>query len=94
MLQDSLQVTFVYGISPGLDISYSQAKELELLKDKLDQLKNAGCKGFALLWDDIDTTLPIEDREAFDSLAEAQATVTNKVFIHLGQPLFLLCPVE
>ena len=57
-------------------------------------MKNAGCKGFALLWDDIDTTLPIEDREAFNTLAEAQASVTNKVFVHLGRPLFLLCPVE
>ena len=51
-------VTFVYGISPGLDISYSKAKEIGLLKAKLDQLKSAGCGGFCLLWDDIETTLP------------------------------------
>ena len=51
-------VTFVYGISPGLDISYSKAKEVGLLKAKLDQLKSAGCGGFCLLWDDIETTLP------------------------------------
>ena len=85
---------FFSGISPGLDISYSQAKELDHLKEKLDQLKKVGCKGFALLWDDIDTTLPLEDREAFDSLADAHVAITNKVFTYLGRPTFLLCPVE
>ena len=29
-------------------MSYSQAKELELLKNKLDQLKKIGCTGFAV----------------------------------------------
>lgn len=88
-------VTFVYGISPGLDIAYSQTKEVDLLKSKLDQLKNAGCSGFCLLWDDIDTTLPPEDADAFGSLAEAQIAISNKVFAHLGRPSsFLFCPTE
>ena len=87
-------VTFVYGISPGLDISYSKTKEVNLLKAKLDQLKSAGCGGFCLLWDDIDTTLPREDSDAFESLAEAQIAVSNQVFTHLGRPLFLFCPTE
>merc|ERR1711971_501654 len=87
-------VTFVYGISPGLDISYSKAKEIGLLKAKLDQLKSAGCGGFCLLWDDIETTLPQEDSHAFESLAEAQIAISNQVFAHLGRPLFLFCPTE
>ena len=29
-------------------MSYSQTKELELLKNKLDQLKKIGCTGFAV----------------------------------------------
>ena len=58
-------VTFVYGISPGLDISYSKAKEVGLLKAKLDQLKSAGCGGFCLLWDDIETTLPQVSKDVF-----------------------------
>jgi len=87
-------VTFVYGISPGLDISYSKAKEVGLLKAKLDQLKSAGCGGFCLLWDDIETTLPQEDSHAFESLAEAQIAISNQVFAHLGRPLFLFCPTE
>ena len=87
-------VTFVYGISPGLDITYSKRKEIALLKAKLEQLKKLGCKGFALLWDDIDTNLPPEDEEAFETLADAQVSVSNEVHAHLGRPPFLLCPVE
>ena len=87
-------VTFYYGISPGLDMSYSNPAELERLKAKCDQLVEAGCKGFCLLWDDIDTELPIEDQEAFETLAEAHVAITNKLFVHLKRPAFLLCPVE
>lgn len=87
-------VIFVYGISPGLDMSYSQARELDHLKAKLDQLKQAGCEGYCLLWDDIDTTLPPEDGDAFETLAEAHVAVTNKIYAHLGRPPFLLCPTE
>ena len=62
-------VTFFYGISPGLDIGYSNPKDVADLKAKCDDLRSLGCEAFALLWDDIDTTLPKEDRGAFrDSL--------------------------
>ena len=77
-----------------ISFSYSQSKELDHLKAKLDQLKQAGCGGYCLLWDDIDTTLPPEDEDAFDTLAEAHVAVTNKIFAHLGRPPFLLCPTE
>lgn len=53
-----------------------------------------GCDAFALLWDDIDTTLPPEDRHAFESLGHAHVKVTNEVFEHLGRPKFITCPVE
>ena len=88
-------VVFVYGISPGLDISYSQSKELDYLKSKLDQLKKVGCTSFCLLLDDIDTSLPEEDEEAFETLAEAHVAIANKLHVHLGrQAHFLLCPTE
>ena len=87
-------VHFFYGISPGLDISYSSPRDLRQLKTKLDEIKSLGCSAFALLWDDIDTTLPQDDRGAFRTLAQAHVKVTNEVFEHLGRPLFLTCPVE
>ena len=64
------------------------------LKNKLNSIKQLGCEAFALLWDDIDTSLPSEDRDVFKTLAQAQVKVTNEIFQYLEQPLFLTCPVE
>ena len=87
-------VTFYYGISPGLDIGYSNPEDMVRLKAKLDQLVRIGCKGFAVLWDDIDTHLPLVDRKAFNTLADAHVKVCNEIYEHLKQPSFLTCPVE
>ena len=46
-------------------MGYSNPKDVADLKAKCDDLRSLGCEAFALLWDDIDTTLPKEDREAF-----------------------------
>ena len=48
------QITFFYGISPGLDIKYSDKEEIELLNNKVKQIQGLGCQGFAILWDDIE----------------------------------------
>ena len=87
-------VTFYYGISPGLDIGYSNPKDIGHLKAKLDQMVRIGCKGFAVLWDDIGTNLPSADKEAFNTLADAQVKVCNEIYEHLKRPAFLTCPVE
>ena len=87
-------VTFYYGISPGLDIGYSNPEDIVRLKAKLDQMVRIGCKGFAVLWDDIDTHLPLVDMKAFNTLADAHVKVCNEVYEHLKQPAFLTCPVE
>ena len=87
-------VTFYYGISPGLDIVYSNPDDMVRLKAKLDQLVRIGCKGFAVLWDDIDTHLPLVDMKAFNTLADAHVKVCNEIYEHLKQPAFLTCPVE
>ena len=87
-------VTFYYGISPGLDVRYSNPKDMVYLKAKLDQLVRIGCKGFAVLWDDIGTQLPVADMEAFDTLADAHVKVCNEIYEHLKRPAFLTCPVE
>ena len=87
-------VTFYYGISPGLDIVYSNPEDMVRLKTKLDQMVRIGCKGFAVLWDDIDTHLPLIDMKAFNTLADAHVKVCNEIYEHLKQPAFLTCPVE
>ncbi|UXI20010.1 Exportin-7 [Sarcoptes scabiei] len=90
----SNQILFVYAISPGLDIAYSNAKDLNALKRKLDQVKQMGCDAFAILFDDIEPELNEGDKEAFKSFASAQVSVTNEVFQHLDNPIFLFCPTE
>eukprot|EP00094_Tigriopus_californicus_P009303 TCALIF_08969-PA protein Name:"Similar to SFXN2 Sideroflexin-2 (Homo sapiens)" AED:0.07 eAED:0.07 QI:8/0.66/0.57/1/0.83/0.71/7/214/1069 len=87
-------VRFFYGISPGLDMGYSQSRDLDDLVAKLSALRDLGCRGFAILWDDIDTTLPPEDAHAYRSLAQAHVQVTNAAFERLTPAEFLTCPVE
>jgi protein O-GlcNAcase/histone acetyltransferase len=87
-------VDFYYALSPGLDIAYSNSKEVATLKRKLDQVSQLGCKAFALLFDDIEAEMSKPDKEAFQSFAAAQVSVTNEIYQHLGQPKFLFCPTQ
>ncbi|XP_030842099.1 protein O-GlcNAcase isoform X3 [Strongylocentrotus purpuratus] len=87
-------ILFVYALSPGLDITFSNAKEVTCLNRKLEQVSQFGCEAFALLFDDIDTEMCVADTEVFQSFAQAQVSVTNEAFQYLGQPKFLFCPTE
>src|ERR1039458_6422261 len=44
---------FIYALSPGLDIRYSNAAELVHLQQRFEQMLGLGCRHFALLFDDI-----------------------------------------
>lgn len=90
----SQNILFIYALSPGLDIVYSNPKDIAALKRKLDQVKQLGEPAFALLFDDIDIELNASDKEVFNSFASAQVAVTNEVYDHLKQPTFLFCPTE
>ncbi|XP_070771906.1 protein O-GlcNAcase isoform X3 [Enoplosus armatus] len=88
-------IEFIYAISPGLDITFSNQKEVAALKRKLDQVSHFGCKSFALLFDDIDHNMCPADKEVFSSFAHAQVSITNEIYQYLGEPeTFLFCPTE
>ncbi|XP_062311913.1 protein O-GlcNAcase [Osmerus eperlanus] len=88
-------VEFIYAISPGLDITFSSSREVATLKRKLDQVLGFGCSSFSLLFDDIETEMCPADRKTFSSFAHAQVSVTNEVYLHLGEPdTFLFCPTD
>src|SRR6218665_1073757 len=92
---DRHDVNFVYALSPGIDVVYSSAADMNCLKRKFDQIQGIGCRAFALLFDDIKNELPDADRDHYQSLAVAQAMVTNEIFEHLQLPrIFLFCPTE
>lgn len=65
-------ITFFYALSPGIDITYSNSKEVLTLKRKLEQVSQFGCNAFALLFDDIDPEMSEADKEVFQSFAHAQ----------------------
>ncbi|KAM9856853.1 protein O-GlcNAcase [Aulostomus maculatus] len=88
-------VNFIYAISPGLDITFSNPKEVAALKRKLDQVRDFGCSSFSLLFDDIEIEMCPGDKQAFSSFAHAQVAITNEVYQHLGEPeTFLFCPTD
>ena len=70
------------------------SKEVAALKRKLDQVAQLGCKAFALLFDDIEAEMSKPDKEAFQSFAHAQVSITNEIYQHLGQDKFLFCPSQ
>uniref|UniRef100_A0A1I7TZS3 protein O-GlcNAcase n=1 Tax=Caenorhabditis tropicalis TaxID=1561998 RepID=A0A1I7TZS3_9PELO len=87
-------VNFVYAISPGLDILYSSDKEMDTLKEKLDQVKSVGCTSFAVLFDDITVEMQEADQEKFKSFAHAHVYIANTLFKYLETKVFMFCPTE
>jgi len=92
------KLNFMVAIAPCLDVVYSDASDLEALKHRLDQLLGLGIKHFALLFDDIPSTMAEADERTFDSFAAAQVYFANAAFEHLKSqvehPVLLFCPTE
>lgn len=87
-------IDFYYSLAPGLDMVYSNSKDVACLVRKFDQLVELGCTSFALLFDDIEPTNNNDDKEVFKTYATAQVSITNLIYQHLGEPKFLFCPTE
>lgn len=89
-------LNFVYGLSPGLDIRFSDEADRNRIKLRIDQLRKVGVRHFALLFDDLPGEMDDDDRRAFDSLAAAQCDVTNAIFAWVREQSagarFLFCP--
>jgi protein O-GlcNAcase/histone acetyltransferase len=87
---------FIYGLSPGLDIRFSEEAERSRIKSRFDQLRKVGVRHFALLFDDLPGNMSPEDRSRYQSVAEAQCDVTNAIFDWIRGQLagtrFLFCP--
>lgn len=82
-------VNFAFAISPGLDIDYSSQSDVDILVRKLDTMMDLGVRYVGLFLDDI----PPEIRGGgFRTLAEAQASLANKVFRELSPDKLFLVP--
>ncbi len=89
-------LNFIYGLSPGLDIRFSDEAERNRIKSRFDQLRQVGVRHFALLFDDLPGKMDDDDRRAYPSLAAAQCDVTDAIFAWLrgedADARFLFCP--
>lgn len=87
---------FIYGLSPGLDIRYSDPAELDCILARLTQMMELGCRNFCLLFDDIPDRMDARDIERWGSLASAQAQTANAVFRWVLErspdSMLLFCP--
>ena len=81
-----------FSLSPGLAITYSDAKDRNILIQKYQQMQQAGFNAFALLVDDIPEQLNKEDSKHFTSLAEAHTSLANYIYEKLSCRHFFLCP--
>ncbi len=89
-------VRFIYGLSPGLDIRFTDPSELATIEERLAQMIAIGVQDFALLFDDLPGKMSEQDREQFHNVASAQISVTNAVHQWLRGQLpdsrLLFCP--
>lgn len=89
-------IDFYYSLAPGLDMVYSEQKDIDIMKCKYDQLVSLGCKSFAILFDDIEPNL-IDERDKLkysNNYAMAQVEISNMIYQHLKKPKFFFCPTE
>jgi len=89
-------LTFIYGLSPGLDIRFSDVAELNTIKQRMSQLIRVGARNFALLFDDLPGKITKDDLQSFESVPAAQCFVTNAIFRWLREQFddsrLLFCP--
>jgi len=92
-------VTFVFAISPGLDIEYGSAQEFDLLMEKLRRVHEIGVRAFALFFDDVPSSFPhASDLKRYSSFAAAHADLANRMHAKLKEwdpkNTLVVCPTE
>lgn len=92
------RLNFMVAIAPCLDVVYSDASDLDALKRRLDQLLDLGVRHFALLFDDVPSTMMPADEKVFASFAAAQCHFANAATAHLDAnaagTTVLFCPTQ
>jgi protein O-GlcNAcase/histone acetyltransferase len=93
---DQHGLRFIYALSPGLDIRYSDPAEVDHLRKRFLQMRALGCEHFALLFDDIPDRLDPSELARWGSFASAQCHLANLLFRWVRErdahARFLFCP--
>jgi hyaluronoglucosaminidase len=93
------RLELAYAIAPGLDVCYSDERELDTLVAKCDQLRTVGVRTFQLLWDDIEHDLHCAADEAryggsVVPCGAAQADFSNRFrSAYLDGAPLVVCPM-
>jgi len=82
-------VEVVFAVSPGLDVDYSSEDDSLALVRKLSRVMELGVNSVAVFLDDIP---PVLRGRGFKTLAEAQASLANRVLRELRPRSLILCP--
>ncbi|MCS7209437.1 MAG: beta-N-acetylglucosaminidase domain-containing protein [Fimbriimonadales bacterium] len=90
-------IEFVFCISPGLSMVYSDPAEFDRLTAKIDAVRQWGVRSFGLLLDDIPQELQHEaDKHTYSSLAHAHAELANRLYHWLKErdahSWLIVCP--
>ncbi|MBX3194271.1 MAG: beta-N-acetylglucosaminidase domain-containing protein [Microbacteriaceae bacterium] len=88
-------VGFVFALSPGLSMRYSEPADLDALLTKYRQVLELGATGIALLLDDIPPRLQHPgDVRAFPSLVAAQVVLVGRVHDALPSVPLMVAPTR
>jgi hyaluronoglucosaminidase len=73
-------VQFCYAISPGGSLCYASEVDFQRVTSKLQAFFDIGVRSFSLMLDDLESKFRHpEDAQRFDSLAQAQADMANRL---------------
>ena len=64
----------------------------EVDTNKINQIQQIGCTQFAILFDDIQSELSVEDQKELLTFAKAQSHITNRLFENLSSSSLIFCP--
>ena len=85
------RITFIFALSPGMDMDYEDPVEIELLKQKLKPMFDLGVRAFTIALDDIP-----DSRQANGEMAKKQAAMVNEIYRWLTsldpQTILFFCP--
>lgn len=90
---------FCYSIGSGVSMNYASEQELAVIQEKFRSFYEIGVKTFAILLDDISSEFRHEEeRNRFQTYAEAHAHVCNRLFEWLQEmdpeTRLMMCPTD
>ncbi|MGM0443437.1 MAG: beta-N-acetylglucosaminidase domain-containing protein [Fibrobacterota bacterium] len=85
-------VKFIPALAPGISFDFTSDTDRAALLDRVADCFACGAQTFALLFDDIELSLPDSARQIYGNAARAQIQVLSLLQRHFPEKEFLFCP--